>query len=335
MTLSCKVKEITIEEETTGIELVEKLGLTDPENGVAITINGNPKDMTEEIMPGDLVKIYPFSDKEGKEVFWHTSAHVLAQAVLRLFPDAKPTIGPVIDGGFYYDFANLKVTAADFKAIEKEVKNILKENFSTVKVTFKNKEEALEAFKENPFKTELITFLPEDAPITAYKQGEFFDLCRGPHLAKVGKIKAFKILKSSAAYWRADQERESLTRIYGVSFPDRKMLQDHLTYLEEAKKRDHRVIGQKLSLFSFSEFAPGMPIIEPNGMVVWNELLKYWRELHEKDNYVEIKTPAMMDKGLWELSGHFANYKENMYLSEIDKGTYAIKPMPLTHFLVH
>lgn len=327
MTISCNEKEISIEEETTGNALVEKLALTDPDKGLAIYVNGLPKDLTDPIHPGDEVKIYGFSEKEGKEVFWHTSAHVLAQAVLRLFPDAQPTIGPVIDGGFYYDFANLKVSADDFKAIEKEVKNILKQNYTTEKVIFKNKQEALKAFEGNLFKKEIITLLPEDGPITAYKQGEFFDLCRGPHLTKIGKIKAFKILKSSAAYWRGDQDRESLTRIYGVSFPDRKLLQDHLHYLEEAKKRDHRVIGQKLSLFSFSEYAPGMPIIEPNGMVIWNELLDFWKKLHVKENYVEIKTPAMMDKSLWELSGHFANYKENMYLSEIDKGTYAIKPM--------
>lgn len=327
MTTSCNEKEIIVQNKTNGLELVESLGLTDPEQGVAITVNGITRDMTDVIEAGSKVNVFSFNEKEGKDVFWHTSAHVLAQAVLRLFPDAKPTIGPVIDSGFYYDFANLHVHADDFKAIEKEVKNILKENFSTEKVTFKNKKEALEAFKGNIFKEELINMLPEEAPITAYRQGEFFDLCRGPHLPKIGKIKAFKILKSSAAYWRADQSRESLTRIYGVSFPERKMLQDHLNYLEEAKKRDHRVIGQKLSLFSFSEYAPGMPIIEPNGMVVWNELLNFWRALHHADDYVEIKTPAMMDKGLWELSGHFANYKENMYLSEIDKGTYAVKPM--------
>ncbi len=327
MTISCNEKKITIKEKTTGNALVNSLGLTDPDKGIAISINGRLKDMSEEIYPKDTVKIYNFEDKEGKEVFWHTSAHVLAQAVLRLFPDAIPTIGPVIEGGFYYDFANLKVSADDFKAIEAEVKNILKENYSTEKITFASKEDAIKAFGVNLFKKEIITFLPENEAITAYRQGEFFDLCRGPHLAKIGKIKAFKIMKSSAAYWRGDQERESLTRIYGVSFPDKGMLQEHLTLLEEAKKRDHRVIGQQLSLFSFSEFAPGMPIIEPNGMIIWNELLKHWRGLHDADDYLEIKTPAMMDKGLWELSGHFPNYKENMYLSEIDKGTYAIKPM--------
>ncbi len=327
MSISCNEKELIIQGKTTGNMLINTLGLNDPNKGVAISINGILKDMSDDIFPGDQVKIFNFEDKEGREVFWHTSAHVLAQAVLRLFPKALPTIGPVIEGGFYYDFANLKVSAEDFKAIENEVKNILKENYSTQKVIFPSKEAALAEFGGNPFKKEIITFLPENQPITGYRQGEFFDLCRGPHLSKIGKIKAFKIMKSSAAYFRGDQERESLTRIYGVSFPDKGMLQEHLTLLEEAKKRDHRVIGGQLSLFSFSEFAPGMPIIEPNGMIIWNELLKYWREIHTEDEYVEIKTPAMMDKGLWELSGHFANYKENMYLSEIDKGTYAIKPM--------
>lgn len=327
MTISCNEKEISIESQTTGLDLIQDLGLTDPHQACAISINGEMKDFSDIIEPGDVVKIYDFKDKEGKEVFWHTSTHVLAQAVLRLFPDAIPTIGPVIEGGFYYDFANLHVHADDFKAIEKEVKNILKENFSTEKVIFNTKQDALNEFGDNLFKKEIITMLPDEGPFTAYRQGEFFDLCRGPHLSKVGKIKAFKILKSSAAYWRGDQERESLTRIYGISFPSKEELKDHLHFLEEAKKRDHRVIGQKQNLFYFSEYAPGMPIIEPNGMVIWNELLKFWRELHDKDDYVEIKTPAMMDKGLWELSGHFANYKENMYLSEIDKGTYAIKPM--------
>ncbi len=327
MSILCNEKEISIKSATTGNELVQTLKLTDPHQGTAIYINGKPADMTDSIFPKDTVNIYGFEDEKGKQVFWHTSAHVLAQAVLRLFPHAKPTIGPVIDGGFYYDFANLSISSDDFKAIEEEIKKILKENYSTEKVTFKNKAEALEVFKDNIFKKELITYLPEDAPITAYRQGEFFDLCRGPHLAKVGKIKAFKVMKTSAAYWKGDQERDSLTRIYAISFPDKAMLADHLALLEEAKKRDHRVIGKQLSLFSFTEHAPGMPIIEPNGMVIWNELLNYWRQLHDKDNYVEIKTPAMMSSTLWEISGHFANYKENMYLSEIDKGTYAIKPM--------
>jgi threonyl-tRNA synthetase len=327
MSILCNEKEISIKSETTGNELVQALKLTDPHQGTAIYINDKPSDMTDKIKPGDTVNIYGFEDEKGKQVFWHTSAHVLAQAVLRLFPHAKPTIGPVIDGGFYYDFANLSISSDDFKAIEDEIKKILKENYSTEKVTFKDKAEALTAFKDNIFKKELITHLPEDSPITAYRQGEFFDLCRGPHLAKVGKIKAFKVMKTSAAYWKGDQERDSLTRIYAISFPDKTMLAEHLALLEEAKKRDHRVIGKQLALFSFTEHAPGMPIIEPNGMVIWNELLNYWRQLHDQDNYVEIKTPAMMSSSLWEISGHFANYKENMYLSEIDKGTYAIKPM--------
>jgi threonyl-tRNA synthetase len=327
MTISYNQNKIQVEKQTTGSKLISDLKITDPEKGLCILINGEVRDLSSNIEPNDEIEILNFDQKEGKNVFWHTSAHVLAQAVLRLFPAAKPTIGPVIDGGFYYDFANLNVSGDDFKAIENEVKNILKENFSVEKVTFKNKKDALEAFKDNIFKKEIITLLPEDSPITAYRQGEFFDLCRGPHLEKIGKIKAFKILKSSAAYWRGDNQRESLTRIYGISFPSKELLQNHLTFLEEAKNRDHRVLGTKLSLFSFSEFAPGMPIIEPNGMVIWNELLGFWRQLHTKDNYVEIKTPAMMNSELWELSGHFANYKENMYLSEIDKGTYAIKPM--------
>ena len=327
MMITCNEKEVEISEGMTAFELLNKLNITSPEQACALFVNGEPKDFSCRLEAGDNVEVCSFDDSRGKEVFWHTSAHVLAQAILRLFPDAQPTIGPPIESGFYYDFANLSLSADDFKAIEKEAQSIIKENFKPDRKLFSSKEEALKAFENNPFKTELIKELDLASPITGYQQGEFFDLCRGPHLTNLGKIKAFKCMKTSAAYWRGDQERETLTRVYAITFPDRKMLKEHLHTIEEAKKRDHRVIGQKLGLFKFFDAAPGMPIIEPHGMILWNRMLDYWRGLHEKGGYTEIKTPVMMDKSLWETSGHWENYRENMYVSEIDDKTYALKPM--------
>lgn len=325
--ITCNEKELSLEKEMPAYELVKKLHLNDPKEALALFINGVAKDFSETLHPDDLVEIVGFDDPRGKEVFWHSSAHILAQAILRLYPKAIPTIGPAIENGFYYDFAHLSISEEDFPTIEKTMNEIVKENYRPEKVVFSSKEEALKAFQDNPFKVELIRDLPPEAPITGYRQGEFFDLCRGPHLMSLGKVKALKLLKTSSAYWKGDPERESLTRIYGITFPDRLLLKEYLTLLEEAKKRDHRVLGAKLALFSFSDMAPGMPIIEPNGMHIWNQLLSFWRKLHREAQYVEIKTPTMMDKALWEQSGHWANYRENMYVSEIDKRTFAIKPM--------
>lgn len=327
MKISCNEKELEIETPTTGSDLVQKMNLNDPAQAVAIYVNGTPKDFFDTILPGDHVEILSFEDKRGKEVFWHSSAHILAQAILRIWPNAKPTIGPPIDAGFYYDFANLSLSEEDFPKIEEEIQKIVKENYKPEKYVFKDKKEALERFKDNPYKQELIRELPDGAPITGYKQGEFFDLCRGPHLSSIGKVKAFKLTKTSSAYWRGDSTKDSLTRVYAISFPDRKLLKDYLTFLEEAKKRDHRVLGTKLELFAFFDVAPGMPIVQPNGMYIWNQLLDFWRGLHRKAHYKEIKTPIMMDRKLWETSGHWDNYRQNMYISEIDERTYAVKPM--------
>lgn len=317
---------ITCNEKITGYELADKLNLREPGQAVALFINGEPKDFFTEIKPGDKVEILGFDDKRGKEVFWHTSAHILAQAILRLWPDAKLTIGPAIDAGFYYDIANVHISEEDFPKIEEEMQKIVKENYKPQKYTFKNRQEALEKFKSNPYKVELIKEFPEGV-FTGYSQGEFFDLCRGPHLGALGKVKAIKLLKTSAAYWRGDSSREMLTRVYGISFPDRKLLKEYLDLLEEAKKRDHKVIGKKLELFTFLEVAPGMPLMLPNGMVIWNRLLEFWRKLHHDAGYVEIKTPALVNRTLWETSGHWANYRQNMYTLEIDEMDYAIKPM--------
>ena len=328
MKVKCKNQELELPNGSTAKELAENLKLLDPNQSLAVSINGKICDLETELKDGDNVKLLDFDSKEGKEVFWHTSAHVLAQAILRIWPKAEPTIGPPIENGFYYDFANLDVSEGDFPRIEKEVKKILGEKFKPERVEFKGKKDALEEFGSNPYKKELIEGFEQGSPITAYKQREFFDLCRGPHLPSLGKIKAFKLLKTSGAYWRGDSKNAMLTRIYGISFPSRDELKEHLALLEEAKKRDHRVLGAKLDLFSFKEEAPAMPFFHHRGMALWDNLVAYWKELHLKHDYEIIKTPQLMTKELWKLSGHWEHYKENMFTVEVDdERSFAIKPM--------
>jgi threonyl-tRNA synthetase len=320
-------EEIELPEGSTAKDLAIKLNLTGPNQGLAVKINSKTFDLTHPLKDQDEVYFWEFSDPEGKEIFWHTSAHVLAQAIGRLFPDAQPTIGPPIENGFYYDFANLEISDSDFSKIEKEMKKIASENHKPKLHRFANKEEAIEAFKDNPYKVEIINDLPDGEPLTAYEQGDFFDLCRGPHLPQLGKIKAIKVMKTSGAYWRGNAENTMLTRIYACSFPDKTQLKDYLTQLEEAKKRDHKVVGPRLDLFSLKEEAPGMPFIHPKGMIIWNELINYWKDVHTKAGYSEIKTPTMMTRELWEKSGHWTNYRENMFTSQIEERDFAIKPM--------
>ncbi|MEC7840209.1 MAG: threonine--tRNA ligase [Chlamydiota bacterium] len=318
---------IELPDGSTAQDLANQLNLKGPEQALAACINGTTRDLATPLSDGDEVIIWNFDDKEGQEIFWHTSAHVLAQAILRIWPDAKPTIGPPIESGFYYDFANLQVSEDDFPRIEKEMQKIVKENHKSKRETFCSKEEAIEAFKDNEYKIELINSFEDDSELSGYRQGEFFDLCRGPHLPNLGKIKALKVLKTSGAYWRGDSENEMLTRIYAITYPDKKLLKDYLFFLEESKKRDHKILGPKLDLFSLKEEAPGMPFIHPHGMMIWTELTRYITSLLVKHNYHEIKTPAMMARELWEKSGHWQNYRENMFTSEIEKRDYAIKPM--------
>ncbi len=326
MIIRVNKKEEEMPEGSSLSDLAKKLHLTAPHQAVAASVNGLLKDFETLLQNGDEVTFWSFEDAKGKEVFWHSASHVLAQAVLRLWPEAIPTIGPAIENGFYYDFANLKISEEDFEKIEKEVQNILAENLRPKREMFRNKKEALLAFTKNPYKTELIEGL-EESSISVYHQGEFFDLCLGPHIPYLGKIKAFAVLKTSGAYWRADQTREMLTRIYGIAFPDKKLLKEYLHLLEEAKKRDHKMLGQQLDLFSIKEEAPGMPFIHPKGMVIWENLICLERELHTENNYVEIKTPLLMSKELWIQSGHWLHYKQNMYISEVEKHEYALKPM--------
>lgn len=317
----------TLKEGSKAAELATELKLTGPDQALAVSVNGTVRDLSHTLSNGDTVSFLSFSDAEGQYVYWHTTAHLLAQAVLRLWPEAKPTIGPPIEKGFYYDFANLTLSDADFPKIETEMKKIIKENFRPERIEYPTKQEALKAFADNPYKLELIKEFPETDTFSAYQQGEFLDLCRGPHLPNLGKIKSFKIMRTSGAYWRGDSDREMLTRLYAISFPDRKLLKDHLHWLEEAKKRDHKIIGPKLGLFSLKEEAPGMPFFHPKGMLVWNALIAFWRKLQDAAGYQEIKTPTMMTRSLWEASGHWENYRENMFTSEIEGRDFAIKPM--------
>lgn len=316
-----------VKDQATAKDVADLLHLTAPHQALGVSINGQERDLSTQLCEGDKVIFWNFEDPKGKEVFWHTSAHLLAQAVLRLYPQALPTIGPPIEQGFYYDFGNLTISDADFERIEEEMQKIVAENHTSHRETFSSKAEAKKSFQNNKYKLELIDSFPENEPLTGYRQGEFFDLCRGPHLHSLGKIKAFKILKTSGAYWHGDQKNDVLTRIYAVSFPDKKLLKDYLHQLEEAKKRDHKIIGPRLDLFSLKEEAPGMPFIHPKGLYVWNQLIAFIRECHEKNGYIEIKTPTIMTRELWERSGHWANYRQNMFTSAIEERDFAIKPM--------
>lgn len=319
-------KSVELPEGSSAKDLAEKLNLREPHQSLAAKINGILSDLSTPLEEGDEVLLVDFDSPEGRDLFWHTSAHVLAQAVLRLHPQAQPTIGPPIENGFYYDFANLKISEEDFPKIEAEVEKILNENYVCQRHLLKGKGDALQKFAHNPYKKELIESFA-DAPLTAYSQGEFLDLCRGPHLPSLGKIKAFKILKTSGAYWRADSSREMLTRVYGISYPDRKKLKEYLLQLEEAKKRDHKILGPRLDLFSLREEAPGIPFIHPKGMIMWNRLIDFWREIHLAAGYEEIKTPLLAGQQLWETSGHWFHYRENMYAFSIEERNFAIKPM--------
>lgn len=319
--------DVELSENSNARDLAEKLNLRAPDQAVSVKINGKKQDLSTILKEGDSVEFVNFDDSEGKEVYWHTTAHVLAQAILRLYPNAKPTIGPPIENGFYYDFADLTISDADFEKIEKEMQSIINENYISKREVISSKEEALKLFADNKYKVELINSFNVEDGLTGYRQGEFFDLCRGPHIYNLGKIKALKILKTSGAYWRGDSTKEMLTRIYGISFPDRKLLKEFITQQEEAKKRDHKIIGPQLNLFSLKEEAPGMPFIHHKGMIIWNNLLSFIREYLNKGKYIEIKTPTMMTRELWELSGHWANYRQNMFTSEIEDHDYAIKPM--------
>ncbi len=296
---------------------------------VGAVYNGNTIGLKEEINEDGSIMFLKFEDKEGKHVFWHTSSHILAQAIKRLWPEAKLAIGPAIDNGFYYDIdLDYRLVQEDFAKIEAEMKKIVKEGLELEKFELP-RAEALKFMeeKQEPYKVELINDLPEDAVISFYKQGDFVDLCAGPHLSSTKKPKAMKLLSIAGAYWRGNENNKMLQRIYGISFEKAKDLEEYIKMMEEAKKRDHRKLGKELDLFFMSEEGPGFPFFLPKGVEVKNELMKYWREMHRKAGYVEIETPLMLNKHLWEVSGHWYNYRENMYTTVIDEQDFAIKPM--------
>ncbi|WP_028315917.1 threonine--tRNA ligase [Desulfatibacillum aliphaticivorans] len=294
-------------------------------NCVAVEVDGKLTDLSTPIETDASVVFITTKDEQGLDIMRHSAAHVMAEAILNLYPDAKLTIGPVIEDGFYYDIDMPPISEDDFPKIEQEINKIIKAKKPFVRKTL-SKAEALDLYKDNAFKTELISEL-EDGTISIYEQGGFTDLCRGPHVPNTGLVKTLKLMKVSGAYWRGDSERPMLQRLYGTAFFDKKELKSYLHLLEEAKKRDHRKLGTALDLFSFHEEAAGMPFFHARGMELWNALLAYWREEHKKAGYVETKTPIMLNKSLWERSGHWENYRENMYTSLIEDFDYAIKPM--------
>lgn len=296
---------------------------------MAAEVDGQLADLRKPILQDSSLHINTFDDKNGKEAFWHTSSHILAQAVKRLFPEAKLAIGPAIDNGFYYDFdVKDPFTPEDLERIEEEMAKIVKEDYKIERFEM-SRQEAIEQMERagEIYKVELIKDLPEDAVISFYKQDDFADLCAGPHILSTGKVKAIKLLSVAGAYWRGSEKNKMLQRIYGVSYPKKSQLDEYLERLEEAKKRDHRKLGKDLDLFSILEEGPGFPFFHPKGMVLRNELENYWRQEHVKAGYQEIKSPIMLNKDLWVRSGHWDHYKENMYLSKIDESDFAIKPM--------
>ncbi|MBF0980691.1 MAG: threonine--tRNA ligase [Clostridiales bacterium] len=270
-----------------------------------------------------------FEDENIRKKYWHTSSHIMAQAVKRIWPEAKLAIGPAIDNGFYYDIdLDYKIVEADFMKIQKEVKKITQANYPLERFELP-RQEALKLMKDadEPYKVELINDLPEDAVISFYKQGDFIDLCAGPHVDSTGQIKAFKVMSVAGAYWRGDSSKKMLQRLYAISYPTQEELDAYVERLEEAKKRDHRKIGKEMDLFAIYDEGPGFPFFMPKGMIIRNELEKYWRAEHTRRGYDEIRTPLILSEQLWRTSGHWDHYKDNMYFTKIDGDDYAIKPM--------
>lgn len=280
-------------------------------------------------MRDDSVQEVEFDDTLGKEAFRHTTAHILAQAIKRLYPSTKCAIGPSITDGFYYDFEfDFNFSEANFSEVEAEMKKIVKENLQLKHFTLDRKT-ALHAMedRDEPYKLELLRDFDDNQELSFYQQGDYLELCAGPHVTYTSAIKAFKLLSVAGAYWRGNENNKMLTRIYGTSFPKKEMLNDYLNRMEEAKKRDHRKLGKELGLFTLMDEGPGFPFFLPNGMVLKNLLIDYWRKIHTREGYVEVSTPMMLNRQLWETSGHWDHYKENMYTTVIDDNEYAIKPM--------
>ena len=322
---------IEVEEGCSVLEVAKKISEGLARNATCASVNGETKDLRYVLTEDCELNIYTFdNDLEGKKAYWHTTSHIMAQAVKRLFPNAKLAIGPSIDNGFYYDYDVEKpFSPEDLENIEKEMQNIIKENAELERFLL-SREEAL-AFMEKqgePYKVELINDLPEGEEISFYKQGDFTDLCAGPHLLSTGVVKAYKLLSSSGAYWRGNENNKMLQRIYGISFPKKSQLDEYINMIEEAKKRDHRKLGKELDLFFFDETAPGMAYWLPKGFTMLNTLIEFWRGVHKKEGYQEFSGPQLNSSELWKTSGHWDHYKEDMFvLTDADGKEQALKPM--------
>ena len=298
-------------------------------SAVCAKVNGKEVDLSHVLSDGDSLEIITLKDKEGLHVYRHTCAHVLAQALKTIYPTCKLAIGPVIENGFYYDIDFVTpITKDDLAKIEAEMQKIIKSNLPVERFTLPRDKaiELMEGYDEN-YKVELIRDLPEGEEISFYKQGNFTDLCRGPHLPSTGKIKAFRLTGIAGAYWRGDEHNKMLTRIYGTAFAKKDEMEAYFTMLEEAKKRDHTKLGKELKLFTILNEGKGFPFFLPHGMILKNTLIDYWRQIHDREGYVEVSTPVILSRSLWETSGHWDHYKENMYTTKIDGEDYAIKPM--------
>lgn len=323
------VREGIAREGMSGFDVAASLGNEVKKQALAMRVNGELRDLSYPLKEGDTVSIVTFEDEEGKKIYRHTASHIMAEAVGRVRPGTKLAIGPAIENGFYYDFDTEEpFSTDDLAAIEKEMKSIIKRNAKLERFEMP-REEAIAYMRERqePYKAELIEDLPEDAVISFYKMGDFVDLCAGPHLPSTGKVKAFKLTQVAGAYWRGDEHNKMLQRVYGTAFPSREALDLYLARLEEAKRRDHRKLGRELELFMMSDEGPGFPFFLPKGMVLRNLLEEYWRQMHTAAGYTEIKTPIILRTGLWEQSGHWDHFRDNMYHTEIDGERFSIKPM--------
>ncbi|UNK16214.1 threonine--tRNA ligase [Paenibacillus sp. N3/727] len=324
--------------QTTIMQIAESISSGLKKNAVAGKVNGKLVDLNWELREDAEVNVITLDSEDGLHIYRHSTAHLMAQAVKRIYGHNSVNlgVGPVIEDGFYYDMdLNNSITVDDLIVIEQEMQKIVQEDLPIVRREV-NRKEAEQIFHDDPYKRELIHDLPEDEVITVYQQGEFIDLCRGPHLPSTGRIKAFKLMSVAGAYWRGNSDNKMLQRIYGTAFPKKSQLEEHLFLLEEARKRDHRKLGKELGLFMFSEEAPGMPFFLPNGMIIRNELEQFARKLQFHSDYDEVRTPLMMNKRLWEMSGHWDHYKDNMYFTQVDETEYALKPMNCPgHMLVY
>ncbi|HOK40530.1 MAG TPA: threonine--tRNA ligase [bacterium] len=320
--------EYQINDEKTIYDILKNIKIKNKDKIIAAKLNNKLTDLSSEINDNDIIEFIDFNSEEGKSVFWHSSSHILAQAVKELFPEAKLAIGPSIAEGFYYDFdVPQPFTPEDLEKIQAKAEEIIKRDIK-IKRFILTKEEAIKKYQElnEKYKIELIEDINEPE-LSFYSQDNFFDLCRGPHIYSTGIVKAFKILNTAGAYWRGDERNPMLQRIYGISFLDKQELKEFIRLREEALKRDHRKLGKELDLFSFHNEAPGFPFFHSNGLIIYNEIINFWRQLHKEEGYEEVKTPFILNQNLWIRSGHWEHYRENMYFTEIEKEIYAVKPM--------